>query len=62
MNERVLTFATRHSQTIILVAVVLAFLLVGAVGEAAAHNPAGQPVPGGENGADAVHNNPNCHG
>jgi hypothetical protein len=38
-------------------------LLVGGVGEVAAHNPAGQPVPGCENGGDAAaHSNPNCHG
>ena len=62
MKGRVLTVTAQHSQKLLVGAVLLAFLLVGAVGEVAAHNPAGHPVPGCENGADAVnHTNPNCH-
>ena len=38
-------------------------LLVEGIGEVAAHNPGGQPVPGYENGAEIVaEKNPNCHG
>lgn len=63
MKRRLMTVTAKHSQKILVVAVVLAFLLVGAAGEVAAHNPAGQPVPGCENGADAVgQHNPTCHG
>lgn len=63
MRDRVTTFTAMHSQKILLAAMVLVLLLVGAAGEVAAHNPAGVAVPGCENGADAVaHNNPNCHG
>lgn len=48
---------------VVLTLVFVVLLLVGGVGEVAAHNPAGQPVPGCENGADAAaHSNPNCHG
>ncbi|SDG11240.1 hypothetical protein [Halorientalis regularis] len=52
----------RHSQKVLLAAMLAVLLTVGAAGEAAAHNPAGQPVPGCENGADVVaEQNPNCH-
>lgn len=63
MKGKVLSFTAMHSQKILLAAMVLAFLLVGGVGEAVAHNPGGHAVPGCGNGADAAaHNNPNCHG
>jgi len=63
MHDRVMTFTAKHSGTIVLVTILLALLVIGAAGEAVAHNLAGQPVPGCENEADAVgNNNPNCHG
>jgi len=62
MRDTVIRHVTaRPGLVIALLFVVL--LLVGGVGEVAAHNPAGQPVPGCENGGDAAaHSNPNCHG
>jgi heme A synthase len=52
----------QHSQKILLAAMLVVLLTVGAAGEAVAHNPAGHAVPGCENGADVVaEQNPNCH-
>jgi hypothetical protein len=52
----------QHSQRIVFAALLAVLLTVGAAGEAVAHNPAGNPVPGCENGADVVtEKNPNCH-
>jgi hypothetical protein len=63
MNGRILAITSRHGGTILLVTILLVLFVVGVSGEVVAHNPAGQPVPGCENGAGAVgQNNPNCHG
>ena len=63
MRNHVFHLVMSRPTTILLVFLVLALLLVGGVGEAVAHNPAGIGVPGCENGADVVaHENPNCHG
>ena len=64
MTLRDVTFdvVAQHARTILLAATLVVLLTVGAAGEAVAHNPAGQPVPGCENGADVVaEKNPNCH-
>lgn len=63
MTPRATAFMAVHSQKILLTALILTLLLVGAAGEAAAHNPAGYEVPGCANGAETVaQQNPNCHG
>lgn len=62
VTPRVTAFMAVHSQKVLFTALILTFLLVGAAGEAAAHNPGGHEVPGCANGADTVaHQNPNCH-
>lgn len=62
MKYRVLEFMVTHRRGTILLAMLVVMLLVGGVGEVAAHNPAGQPVPGCENGAEIVaEKNPTCH-
>jgi hypothetical protein len=60
--QSIKTTALLHPR-IALFLVLMTLLLVAGVGEVAAHNPAGHPVPGCENGADVVgHKNPTCHG
>lgn len=62
IRTRLFEVVARHPRTVLLT-VLLVLLLVGGVGEVAAHNPAGHHVVGCDRGAEVVaQNNPNCHG
>ena len=62
MRKKNLASLLLAHRRVVLLTVLLALLLTGFVGEAAAHNPAGIGVPGCENGTAVVaHSNPNCH-
>lgn len=63
MHHRFRSFVARNAGQLTVLALLLAFLLLGGVGEVAAHNLAGIEVPGCTNGAESVaQHNPNCHG